>query len=97
MDNLLNKLKQTNDEQIKIMCERKLKEVFEKDLEVKIKNKAYETAGGYRKFQRDMDRLKQEFDSELRDFKEYEVKININIILRRVCLYPLSLNVKFMS
>jgi hypothetical protein len=74
MDNFFNKLKQTNAEKIKEMCEAKLQEAFEKHLKEKIQNKEYETAGGYRKFQRDMVRLKQIFDSELRDFKEYEVR-----------------------
>jgi hypothetical protein len=78
MDNFLNKIKESNDEKIKEMCEMKLKEAYAKYLEGNIENKVYETAGGYRKFQRDIDRLKQDFESDLRDFKDYEVQLKLS-------------------
>ncbi|XP_060570899.1 zinc finger CCCH domain-containing protein 13-like [Ruditapes philippinarum] len=73
MDNFFYKIKESNDDKIKKMCEIKLQEGYTKYLEENINSKRYEITGGYKNFKRDIDRLKQEFDSVHRDFKDYEI------------------------
>jgi spore germination protein YaaH len=74
MDELWNTIKEDNDTKVKQMCEKKLQDdALKTCIEEKIRNKDYETAGGYRKFQRDVERLREEYVSNLRDFEENEV------------------------
>ncbi|XP_053376380.1 guanylate-binding protein 1-like isoform X2 [Mercenaria mercenaria] len=73
MDNIWNTLKDENVVKVREMCEVKLQEAYNKSLKGKIENEDYEVAGGYRKFQRDIEIMKEEYNSSLRDFDEHEV------------------------
>ncbi|XP_060575169.1 guanylate-binding protein 1-like isoform X2 [Ruditapes philippinarum] len=73
MDNIWNKIRESNNEKVRELCDQKLQEAFAKYLKENFENKEYEAPGGYRKYQRDIARLKEDFESDLRDFKEHEI------------------------
>ncbi|XP_053383425.1 uncharacterized protein LOC128546197 [Mercenaria mercenaria] len=73
MDNIWNTLKDENVVKVREMCEVKLQEAYSKSLKGKIENREFEVSGGYRKFQRDIEIMKEEYNSTLRDFDEHEI------------------------
>jgi hypothetical protein len=70
MDNIWNKIRESNNQKVLELCDQKLKEAFAKNLK---EDQEYEKPGGYREYQSDIARLKEDFESNLRDFKEHEV------------------------
>jgi hypothetical protein len=74
MDALWDTIKEDNDTLVRQKCEDTLEhDSLKSSIEEKIMNKDYETPGGYRKFQRDVERLREGYTSILRDFDEKEV------------------------
>jgi hypothetical protein len=74
MDALWNNIEKDNHTRVKKMCEKRLQDnLLKRSIEEKIRNKDYEIAGGYVKFQRDVKRLKEDYYSVLREFEENEV------------------------
>ncbi|XP_060552254.1 guanylate-binding protein 6-like [Ruditapes philippinarum] len=80
MDTTWNKIKTINEQKIQEECEKTLKNVFEKYLVHNLKNREYETAGGHRRYKRDVERAKGEYVSVLREFKQTEVYENFDIV-----------------
>ena len=85
MDKLWKQIEKENAEKVKELFETKLQEAYEEYLAEKIANRDYEIAGGYRSFQRDLERLNKEYTSVLRDYGESEV---LTILLYRYSLFP---------
>ncbi|XP_060551711.1 capping protein inhibiting regulator of actin dynamics-like [Ruditapes philippinarum] len=73
MDKIWYNIKEDNDTKVQEMCKKKLDLAFKGCIEEKLKKKEYETAGGYPKFQRDVERLKEEYVSNLSDYEENEI------------------------
>ncbi|XP_060603429.1 reticulocyte-binding protein homolog 2a-like [Ruditapes philippinarum] len=73
MDAIWDKTKATNEQKVREKCENTLQNIFEKYLKKNIENREYETAGGHRRYKRDVERTKDEYVSVLRDFKENEI------------------------
>ncbi|XP_060551713.1 guanylate-binding protein 1-like [Ruditapes philippinarum] len=74
MDELWNTMKEENDILVQQKCENTLQDdPVKRSIDKKLRNKDYETAGGYRKFQRDVELLKEGYFSNLRDFEEKEI------------------------
>jgi hypothetical protein len=73
MDKFWYGIKEDNDTKVQEMCKKKLDLAFKGYIEEKLKKKEYKTAGGYPKFQRDVERLKEEYVSNLSDYEENEV------------------------
>jgi hypothetical protein len=80
MDDIWNKIKTTNEQKVREKCEDTLQNVFVKYLEKNLKSQKYETAGGHRRFQCDVNILRCEYDKVLRNFKENEVYENFIFI-----------------
>jgi hypothetical protein len=80
MDAIWEKIKATNEQKVRENCENTLKKVFVKYLKRNIENREYETAGGHRRYKRDVEGTKDEYVSVLRDFKENEVDQNFYLV-----------------
>ncbi|XP_060551714.1 guanylate-binding protein 1-like [Ruditapes philippinarum] len=73
MDRIWNQVKEENDVKVRTMSRTKLQEAYEKNMKLKIQNDDYKTAGGYRKYQCDVESLQKEYFSSLRGFNENEI------------------------
>ncbi|XP_060605755.1 guanylate-binding protein 1-like [Ruditapes philippinarum] len=73
MDAIWDKTIATNEQKVREKCENTLQNIFEKYLKKNIENREYETAGGHRRYKRDVERTKDEYVSVLRDFRENEI------------------------
>jgi DNA/RNA endonuclease G (NUC1) len=77
MDRIWNQVKEANDVKVRTMSKTKLQEAYERNMKVNIRNDEYKKAGGYRKYQRDVESLRKEYTSSLFGFNENEVKLNL--------------------
>ena len=73
MEKLWTQIEERNAKKVKEMCETKLQETYQQYLAEKITKKDYEKAGGYRRFQTDLEMLNMEYTKALRKYDKSEV------------------------
>ncbi|XP_053388179.1 guanylate-binding protein 2-like [Mercenaria mercenaria] len=73
MDNIWEEKKEENTKKLHDLCEITIKQKNEAILEPNIKNNAYNKAGGFRHYKRDIERMREEYVHALNDFDEHEV------------------------
>lgn len=91
MDDFMRQLEGKNTRKIRDMCEVTLQNESTK-LRENINKNHYRAAGGHKIFKRDLNKLKDKFMNDLRDFEEHEVSVVTKNVRYLRCLSMLQIN-----